>query len=56
MPVLDDDGPPQDVIYAGCAIPAEAWTEQCRSCHATFGTLTLGTGGAAAGSPWDGLD
>lgn len=38
MPVLDDDGPRQDVIYAGCALPAEPWAEQCRTCQATSGS------------------
>lgn len=41
MPLLDEDGPRHDVIYAGCSVPPEPWTEQCRACYATYGALRL---------------
>lgn len=56
MPVLEEDGPRQDVIYAGCALPAEPWAEQCRACHATFGGLRFGDAEADPDSPWQDLD
>lgn len=52
----DEHGKRADVIYGGCALPAEPWAEQCRACNATFGPLPIGRINADPGSPWDDLD
>ena len=37
MPAGREEDLRQDIIYGGCALPPEPWTEECRACHATSG-------------------